>query len=71
VPTSPIDSATVAQQLSGQFPAWRIWKNRGIWHARRRGDFQQSYAPGAPLYALTAPDPELLRTALELQETSP
>jgi hypothetical protein len=49
MPTSPIDAATVAQQLSGQFPAWRIWKNRGTWHARRRGDFHQSCAPGAPL----------------------
>jgi hypothetical protein len=45
---------------------WRIWEARDGWHAHRIGDFHQESWPGAPKYAVSAP--ELLGLAVALQD---
>lgn len=45
---------------------WRIWEAPDGWHAHRIGDFHQESWPGAPKYAVYAP--ELLGLAVALQD---
>jgi hypothetical protein len=65
-PADP-DPNAIVEQMRRQFPGWRIWIARGTWHARRAGNYRQSYEPGASVYALAAPIAALLHAALEQQ----
>lgn len=56
-----------AETLSGLFPDWRIWSDRGGWHARRRGGYLQRQDPGAPSYYVHADTAAGLAVQLCLQ----
>jgi hypothetical protein len=49
--------AALPDYLRVMYPAWRIWEAAGYWHACRRGNFRQVFAPGAQVYALHADSP--------------
>lgn len=59
----------IAAELRAAYPDWHIWRDgTGWWHARRRGTFRELRRPGAPLYAVHAPDLGTLRARLQEQQ---